>query len=155
MKITNQFKSPIPKTTWEKIFEYLILTVLKYCTYTKYKLKDALVKETCQSKTVTLWRSWGKQAEARIYVKAFHGKNRTNNKPTLTGKQTTITFNNSQRTKETIGLCVCIYIYTLNKIINATLLFLPPFFMSWTQRSTTFSIYTKGLFLSNIVHKSV
>ncbi len=44
---------------------------------------------------------------------------------------------------------------TLNKNINATLLFLPPFFMSWTQRSKTFSMYTKGLFLSNIVHKSV
>ncbi len=29
---------------------------------------------------------------------------------------------------------------TLNKIINATLLFLPPFFMSWTQRSKTFSM---------------
>ncbi len=47
------------------------------------------------------------------------------------------------------------YIYTLNKFINATLLFLPPFFMSWTQRSKTFSMYIKGLFLSNIVHKSV
>jgi len=45
--------------------------------------------------------------------------------------------------------------YTLNKIINVTLLFLPPFFMSWTQISKTFSMYTKGLFLSNIVHKSV
>ncbi len=47
------------------------------------------------------------------------------------------------------------YTYTLTKIINATLLFLPPVFMSWTQRSKTFSMYTKGLFLSNIVHKSV
>ena len=46
--------------------------------------------------------------------------------------------------------------YSLTKkIINATLLFLPPFFMSWTQRSKTFSMYTKELFLSNIVHKSV
>ncbi len=26
---------------------------------------------------------------------------------------------------------------------------------SWTQISKTFSMYTKGLFLSNIVHKSV
>ncbi len=54
-------------------------------------------------------------------------------------------------------VCVCPYIglYTLNKIINGTLLFLPPFFMCWTQRSKTFSMYTKGLFLSNIVHKSV
>ncbi len=43
----------------------------------------------------------------------------------------------------------------LNKIINTTLLFLPLFFMSWNQRSKTFSMYTKGLFLSNIVHKSV
>ncbi len=36
-----------------------------------------------------------------------------------------------------------------------SLLFLPPFFMSWTQSSKTFAMYTKGLFLSNIVHKSV
>ncbi len=43
---------------------------------------------------------------------------------------------------------VCV-IYWI-KIINATLLFLPPFSMSWTQRSKTFSMYTKGLFLSNI-----
>ncbi len=61
----------------------------------------------------------------------------------------------------TIYIYIYIYIYTvyiyytLNKIINATLLFLPPFFMSWTQRSKTFSMYTKGLFLSIIVHKSV
>ncbi len=41
------------------------------------------------------------------------------------------------------------------KIINATLLFLPPFFKSWTQRYKTFSMYTKCLFLSNIVHKFV
>ena len=45
--------------------------------------------------------------------------------------------------------------YTLNKNISATLLFLLPFFMSWTQRSKTFSMYTKGPFLSKIVHKSV
>ncbi len=49
---------------------------------------------------------------------------------------------------------IYVYITTLKKIINATLLFLLPFFMSWTQRSKTFSMYTKGLFLSNIVHKS-
>ncbi len=30
-----------------------------------------------------------------------------------------------------------------------------PIFMSWTQRSKTFSMYTKGLFLSNVVHESV
>ncbi len=47
------------------------------------------------------------------------------------------------------------YLFISNKIINITLLLLPPFFMSWTQRSKTFSMYTKGLFLSNIVHKSV
>ncbi len=76
LQVTNS------KTTW---VEYLILTVLKYFTYTKYRLKDALVKETFQSKTVTLWRSWGKQAEARIYVQAFHGKTRTNNKPKTKG----------------------------------------------------------------------
>ncbi len=55
----------------------------------------------------------------------------------------------------TLYIYIYIYIYTLSKIINATILFLPPFFMSWTQRSNTFSMYTKGLFLSNIVHKSV
>ncbi len=27
-----------------------------------------------------------------------------------------------------------IFFITLNKIINATLFFLPPFFMSWTQK---------------------
>jgi len=55
-------------------------------------------------KTVTLWRSWGKQTEARIYVQTFHGKTRTKNKPKpevtknrITGKQTTITFNNSKK----------------------------------------------------------
>ncbi len=46
-------------------------------------------------------------------------------------------------------------INTLNKIIYTTLLFLPPFFMSWTQRSSTFYIYTKGLFLSKIVWRPV
>ncbi len=54
-------------------------------------------------------------------------------------------------------LYVCLFmscVYTLNKIINAILLFLPPFFMSWTKISKIFSMYTKGLFLSNIVHKS-
>ncbi len=50
-------------------------------------------------------------------------------------------------------LMVTMY-YTQNKIINATLLFLPPFLTSWTQSSKTFSMYTKGLFLSNVVHKS-
>ncbi len=65
------------KTTRVKVLEYLILTVLNYFTYTKYRLR-----ETFQSKTVTLWRSWGKQAEARIYVQGFHGKTRTSNKPT-------------------------------------------------------------------------
>ncbi len=45
-------------------------------------------------------------------------------------------------------LYIYIYIYFI-------LLFLSPFFMSWTQRSKTFSMYTKGLFPSNIVHKCV
>ncbi len=36
---------------------------------------------------------------------------------------------------------------TLTKIVNSTLLFLPPFFMSRTQRSKTFSMYTKSLFI--------
>ncbi len=98
------------KTTWVKVLEYLILTVRTCFSYTKYKLKDALLKETSQSKTVTLWRSWGKQAEARIYVQAFHGKTRTNNKPKTAGKQTTITFNKSQRTKATLGMYI-LYIY--------------------------------------------
>ncbi len=72
----------------------MILTVLKYFTYTKYRLKDALVKEICQSKTV---EKLEKTAEAR-----------TNN------KTTTITFNNSQRTKETPGLYI--YIQEANKL---------------------------------------
>ncbi len=53
------------------------------------------------------------------------------------------------------SMYVCMYVCMLNKIINATLLFLPPFYMSGTQRSTTSSMHTIGLFLSNIVHKSV
>ncbi len=113
--------NPPPRVTWVKVLEYLILTVLKYFTYTKYRLKDALVKETSQSKTATLWRNWGKHAEARIYVKAFYGKTRTNNKTTTTGKQTTITFNNLQRTKETLGLCVYIYldvVFTTSRCLN-------------------------------------
>lgn len=44
---------------------------------------------------------------------------------------------------------------TLNKSINAILLFLLPFLMSWTQRSKIFSIYTKEPFLSKIVQKCV
>ena len=44
---------------------------------------------------------------------------------------------------------------TLNKNINATLLSLLPFFMSWTQRSKTSSTYTIDPFLSNIFHRSV
>ncbi len=81
LQVTNS------KTTWVKVLEYLILTVLKYFTYTKYRLKDALVKETWQLKTVTLWKSWGKQAEARIHVQAFHGKTRTNKKPKTKGNK--------------------------------------------------------------------
>ncbi len=46
------------------------------------------------------------------------------------------------------------YIYTEKNYKRNTFVF-APFFMSWTQRSKTFSMYTKGLFLSNIVHKSV
>jgi len=43
---------------------------------------------------------------ARIYMQAFHGKTRTNNKPKTTGKQTAITFNKSQKTKATLGLYI-------------------------------------------------
>ncbi len=39
---------------------------------------------------------------------------------------------------------------TLNKIINAKLLFLPPFFMSWTLRSETF-LYTQKAYFSQIL----
>ncbi len=43
-----------------------------------------------------------------------------------------------------IYIYIYIYkVYTLNKIINAILLFLPPFSTSWTQRSKTFSILHK------------
>ncbi len=107
------------KTTWVKILEYLILTVLKHFTYTKYRLKDALVKETSQSKTVTLWRSWGKQAEERIYVQAFHGKTRTNNKPKSTGNKEQndrLTDNHyiqqlTKNYKNTRAIYIYIYIY--------------------------------------------
>ncbi len=52
-----------------------------------------------------------------------------------------------------IYICVCIYTEQMYKC--STFVFLPPFFLSRTQRFKTFSMYTKGLFLSNIVHKSV
>ncbi len=42
--------------------------------------------------------------------------------------------------------CIHIKLSILSKIINATLLFLTPFIMSWTQRSKTFSKYTKAYF---------
>ncbi len=73
---------------------------------------------------------------------------------TVTDCQCHIRANNSLITMSH-NLTMSHNVYTLTKFINATLLFLPPFFMSWTQRSKTFSLYTKGLFLSNIVHKSV
>ncbi len=47
-------------------------------------------------------------------------------------------------------LFICVQNYKHNAFVLA-----PPFFKSWTQRSKTFSMYIKGLFLSNIVHKSV
>ncbi len=55
-----------------------------------------------------------------------------------------------------VYMCVFVrvYIYTEQNYKRNTLVF-APFYMSWTQRSKTFSMYTKGLFLSNIVHKSV
>ncbi len=45
----------------------------------------------------------------------FMEETRINNKPITTGKQTTITFNNSQRTKETLGLYM-LYIQESNKL---------------------------------------
>ncbi len=62
------------KTTWVKVLVYLILTVLKYFTYTKYRLKDALVKETWQSKSVTLWRSWGNRRRQGSMCRHFMEK---------------------------------------------------------------------------------
>ncbi len=51
-----------------------------------------------------------------------------------------------------IYIYIYIYIYTLNKIINATLLFCPHF--SWAVlKDLRLFLYTKYLFLSNIVHK--
>ncbi len=51
---------------------------------------------------------------------------------------------------------IYIYIYTLNKIITQHFCFCPPFFMSWTQRSKTFCMYTqKTHFYQICVHKSV
>ncbi len=44
--------------------------------------------------------------------------------------------------------------YTEQKYKRNTFVF-APFFMIWTQRSKTFSMNTKRLFLTNIVHKSV
>ncbi len=73
MKITplqvtgHQFQN-----NWSKIIR---VSDFKYFTYNKYRLKDTLVKETSQSKKkIMLWRSWGKQADARIYVQGFHEK---------------------------------------------------------------------------------
>ncbi len=43
-----------------------------------------------------------------------------------------------------------VYIYTEQKYKCNTFIFASYFFMSWTQRSQTFSMYTKCLFLSNI-----
>ncbi len=107
LQVTNS------KTTWVKVLEYLILTVLKYFTYTKYSFK-----ETCQWKTVTLWRSWGNRQRQGSMCRHFMEKleQTISQKPKGTknrmmGKQTTITFNNSQRTKETLGLYIQ---YTVN-----------------------------------------
>ncbi len=44
---------------------------------------------------------------------------------------------------------------TQNKNINATLLFSLPFFMSWNKKYKTFSTYTIGIFLANLVHNFV
>ncbi len=53
------------------------------------------------------------------------------------------------------GLFLFFYVYTLNKIINVTLLFFPPFSWAELKDLRLFSMYTKGQFISNIVHKSV
>ncbi len=48
--------------------------------------------------------------------------------------------------------------FTLNKIINATLLFLPPFYMSWSERSKTFfsqilfTNLSKSVLVNEIIH---
>ncbi len=72
LQVTNS------KTTWLKVLKFQILTVLKtvkrYFTYTKYRLRDALVKETCRSKTVTLWRSWGKRQRQGSVCRHFMEK---------------------------------------------------------------------------------
>ncbi len=52
--------------------------------------------------------------------------------------------------KINVVICNMPYVHTLNKIINATLLFKPPFFMSWIQRSKTFSMY-KNIYFSQIL----
>ncbi len=52
--------------------------------------------------------------------------------------------------KINVVICSMPYVHTLNKIINATLLFKPPFFMSWIQRSQTFSMY-KNIYFSQIL----
>ncbi len=93
------------KTTWVKVLEFLIWTVLKCFTYTKYKLKDALVKETSQSNCNAV-EKLGKTGRGKDLCAGISAKNYNK----TTGKQTTITFNNSQRTKATLGLYI-LYIY--------------------------------------------
>ncbi len=68
LQVTNS------KTTWVKVLEYMILTGLKYFNCNIYKFKHTLVKEICQSKSVTLWRSWGKQAEQGSVCRHFMEK---------------------------------------------------------------------------------
>ncbi len=111
LQVTNS------KTTWVKgVLEswsiwFFYSTYCKYFTYTKYWLKEAL--ETFHLKTVTLWRSWEnrhregsmcryimEKLEQTISQKSKGTKNR------MTGKQTTITFNNSERSKQTLGLYI-------------------------------------------------
>ncbi len=53
-----------------------------------------------------------------------------------------------------IYIYIYVYTYTEQSYKCNTFVF-APFFMSWTQRAKTFSMDTKGLFPSNIVHKSV
>ncbi len=94
------------KTTWVKVLVYLILTVLKYFNYTKYRLKST----RHASQKLTLWRSWGNRKRKGSVCRYFMEKleqtirQKKGTKNRMKGKQTTITFNNSQRTKETLGM---------------------------------------------------
>ncbi len=102
----------ISKTTWVKVLQHLMLTVLKYFTCAKYRLK-----ETRQSNTVTLWRSWRRQRLGSI-CRQFMEKLQQiiSQKPKGTKNRMTVNHYIQQLTKNwrnTRALYLYIYIHTL------------------------------------------